>query len=152
MIEFIVYGIPASQGSKNPFGGESNPRTKPWRAVVYAEAVKRMNGRPLLNGPVAVSIRFGFPRPKSHYRTGRYAQLLREDAPEWKDTAPDLDKCQRAILDALTGTVVVDDRQVAKLDASKFFTDRPGAQITVRPLARQAHLLERVLEREETRP
>lgn len=133
-ISFTIYGIPAPQGSKNQFGSESNPRTKPWRASVAAEAAAAMGDRTLHHGPVKLTIRFGFPRPKSHYRTGRYSHLLRDDAPEWKDTAPDLDKLERAVLDALSGICYRDDRQVAKTDSAKFFAEKSGVWISVEPL------------------
>lgn len=113
-VEITVYGIPAPQGSKAPYGGESNPRTKPWRAAVAAEAAQAMNGRPILPPvPLKVRAEFIFPRPKSHYRTGKNAHVLKDTAPDFHTSKPDADKLARAIGDALTGIVFRDDSQVA---------------------------------------
>jgi Holliday junction resolvase RusA-like endonuclease len=132
MIGFIAHGVPAPQGSKNQFGGESNPRTKPWRAAVTAEAAAAMEGRELFSGPVMVRVVFQFPRPKAHFRTGKNAHLLRDDAPLYfSDKTPDLDKLQRAIGDALTGVVFRDDKQIAWWDTRKVYGDRGLARISV---------------------
>ncbi len=113
VIPIVVYGIPAPQGSKAPYGGESNPRTKPWRAAVTAEAAAEMEGRAPLDGPVKVRAEFYFPRPKSHYGTGKNAVHVKDAAPDFHSVKPDGDKLARAIGDALTGIVFRDDSQIA---------------------------------------
>lgn len=133
MIELIVHGIPAPQGSKTPWGSESNPRTRPWRAAVAAEAAQAMNGRPLLTGPVTLEVFFFYPRPKRHYRSGARADELRLDAPVYHAGKPDLDKTLRAIGDSLTGTVLRDDAQIARVIATKLYGEPACARILVRP-------------------
>lgn len=134
-LAFTVPGVPAPQGSKNPWGGEANARTRPWRAAVSAEAALHWGGRPLLGGPVEVAVQFAFPRPKAHYGTGRNANKLKDSAPEFVTKAPDLDKLARAIGDALTGIVYRDDAQIARLEVEKVYGHSAGAQIEVRALA-----------------
>ncbi|MGH9249435.1 MAG: RusA family crossover junction endodeoxyribonuclease, partial [Acidimicrobiales bacterium] len=86
-----------------------------------------------MTGPVAVALRFTLRRPAS--------------APKRRRTWPigarsgDIDKLQRAILDALTDVGVwKDDAQVVHVDAGKDYQgadgylDRPGVTITVRLL------------------
>ncbi len=92
------------------------------------------------DGPVHATITFRFPRPKGHYRTGRNAHLLRDQAP----THPvgrnlgDVDKLVRSTFDALTAAgVVVDDSLFARVLATKVWCEVgevPGATIMVRPL------------------
>jgi Holliday junction resolvase RusA-like endonuclease len=89
-----------------------------------------MNGHPPLVGPLRIEVTFAFPRPKGHYRTGRYAGELRDSSPVFCSTRPDLDKLLRALGDAITGIVVVDDAQVVAVDATKVYGS-PGALITV---------------------
>ena len=60
--------------------------------------------------------------------------VLRVDAPEYVDRAPDLDKLERAALDALTGVLYLDDRQVARLSADKSWGDIPGVDVRARRL------------------
>jgi len=143
MIRLIVPGLPVQQGSKNrgKNGGmyeSAAERLIPWReAIIYAAREKSVEfgSRPRYpSGPVAVTLYFYFPRPKSHYRTGRNAHLLKDGATEYKDTAPDIDKLERAVLDAITQSGVIwrDDAQVAELTASKRWGETGHLDVRVR--------------------
>lgn len=132
-VVITVPGVPIPQGSKNPWGGEANPHTKGWRQAVAEQAAAAALSGPI-DGPVEVQVNFVFPRPKAHYRTGAYALFLKPSAPFWHTSAPDLDKLQRAIGDALSGPVLRDDRQIAIWNALKLYGERPRAEITVRSL------------------
>lgn len=82
-------------------------RLKKWRASVAAAAHDAMSGRDLIGCSVELSAEFVFARPPSHWtdRSG-----VRKGA---RSTPPiDLSKLVRAIEDAMTGTVYVDDKQV----------------------------------------
>jgi Holliday junction resolvase RusA-like endonuclease len=142
-----VVGTPAPQGSKVAFVNKktgraqmvesSKDRVSMWRQDVIAAAAKVMDetGWVMLAGPVEIDIAFTLRRPKAHYRTGRYADLLRPNAPLFPLTKPDLDKTLRATLDALTiAGVWKDDALVSSLSASKDFCNggaQPGASIFV---------------------
>jgi crossover junction endodeoxyribonuclease RusA len=139
MLTFTVPGLPIAQGSKKHVGNgimvESARNLKPWRdSVIWAarEALAYSQLAHAFDGPVEVTLWFGFPRPKSHYRTGQFAHLLRDGAPQFKTSAPDLDKLVRACLDSLTiARVFRDDAQVAVLRAAKEYDDDPGLTVTV---------------------
>ena len=131
-ISFFTPGIPAPQGSKRAFvvGGrarmvEDNAKTKPWRATVTAYARDAIGTEWDATGPMKVHAVFYFPRPASHYGTGRNAQQRKPSAPRlFKATKPDLDKLTRALLDALTDAGVWrDDAQVAYLEVLKRWSD-----------------------------
>lgn len=136
MIEFTVHGIPAPQGSKvrNRYGGirEANVNTLPWRAAVADKAAETMAGIPLLEGALVLEVYFHFPRPKSHYRTGKHAGVLKDTAPMFHATKPDVDKLVRAIGDALTGQVVRDDAQFSGVVATKLYGEKACAHVIVR--------------------
>ena len=131
-IHFTVYGKPQQRGSKSPHvvrgaGGvmvmkngrpviatkDSNPKSGPWMAAVRFEAAKVYDERPLLLGPVQLSVVFHFARPKSHYGSGRNAGRLKPSAPRHHAQMPDLSKLARTIEDALTGVVYKDDAQIS---------------------------------------
>ena len=121
VLEFVVGGIPAPQGSKRAFvrGGrvslvESCARVKPYRAHIALTASHARTGAPT-GLRVGIGIAFVFARPKSHY-TSKGA--LRAGAPSHPGK-PDIDKLCRAVLDALTGILYHDDAQVVSLNASK---------------------------------
>ena len=108
MIAFVVPGIAAPQGSKRHVGRgimvESSARLRPWRAAVTAAAAEARNGAPTITGPVNLAAVFAFPRPASHYGTGRNAGHLRPSAPAWPigHNIGDLSKLIRAVEDAIT--------------------------------------------------
>jgi len=140
IVTIEIPGIPQQQGSKEPWGAETNEKNlKAWRSLVAEKANAQLNGMPPIMGAVEVHAIFTFPRPKSHYRTGKFATTMREDAPLYHTNAPDLDKLCRAIGDALRGTVILDDRQIAQWFARKVYGSPAGAEIVVGQLPPHAH-------------
>jgi Holliday junction resolvase RusA-like endonuclease len=136
-ISFFVAGEPAPKGSTKSFpyhkkgGGlgvsttNANPRTKDWELRVAYAAQQVQDGRPLMTGPVAVSLMFALSRPKSLPK--------RETEPIKKKN--DLDKLVRALLDGLTGTIFEDDGQVIVITATKSFArpdNPPGCSIVLK--------------------
>lgn len=131
-----VPGHPFPQGSKRHIGNgrmiEASAGLKKWRATITAHAIaetiraERNGGRWPATGPCTLIVTFHFPRPKHHYRTGKYAHLLRDVAPREMQVGPDLDKLVRAVGDAMTqGGVVVDDKQISVIRAAKKWTTEP---------------------------
>jgi len=162
-LTLVVYGLPAPQGSKRYLGhsakgairmAESSKHVKPWRddvrtaaltAIGYGSPGGLAGGFPL-DGPLVVRMVFTFTRPKSHYRTGRNAHLLRDGAPARPASLPDLSKLLRSTEDALTsaGVWTDDARLVEYQRAAKVYVgadpealDAPGARITIRTLTVQ---------------
>ena len=143
-LDFDTPGVPVPQGSMRHVGGgriiHSNPQLRAWRATVAAHAVaaivrseRHTDARCPATGPVDLRVVFTFPRPRNHYRTGKFAHMLRGVAPRLMSTGPDLDKLVRAIGDALVDAcVIVDDKQIRHIEASKEWTmDNPAAHITL---------------------
>ena len=127
----FVRGVPQPQGSKTPgrrsdgtpFLREANPNLKDWRTAVGFVLQSEWHGPPL-DGPLSVEFNFGLLRPKS-------VSEKRRPHPTVK---PDLDKLERAVMDALTGIVIVDDALVVELHSTKEYSDEAGVSIFVRPL------------------
>lgn len=134
-ITFFAPGIPSAQGSKRHVGNgimvDTDKNLKSWRSVVAGACPLEAP----LNCPVEVSIVFCYNRPKSHYGRRDKKPYLKDDAPYFKSSAPDVDKLMRAVCDALTGIAYVDDALIARLSASKIYIDQlAGARITIAPL------------------
>ena len=141
-IEFRVFGLPAPQGSKRHIGRgimvESSKKVRPWRTDVQEASRLAYQGKPC-DEPVGIEVDFYFPRPKGHYRTGKYSGLLKPYAPTWAvaHTNGDLDKLLRSTCDALSfssgGCIVRDDSLIASVNATKRYADidLPGAAIRV---------------------
>lgn len=154
VVVITVHGTPAPQGSKRAFavrgrGGiptgrvavieSSHDRVRSWRQAVVDAALEGAwhAGGWQFTGPVSVRMDFTLARPRSHYRTGKHAGLLRPSAPLYPHRAPDLSKLARATEDALTDAGVwADDALVVSLAATKYYPDTgalrvPGARIEI---------------------
>ena len=142
-ISFFVHGMPVPQGSKKVIKGRliemADARLRNWRQDVASAAHNaRIEAKlPRFEGPVAVRLAFTLPRPKAHYGTGRNATKLKPSAPDYPAVSPDLDKLIRAVLDALTHVVFLDDRQVVVLDVGKWYATQTGLQAEVVSLVRE---------------
>lgn len=108
----------------------NDKKLRPWRKQMTAEMLDAWGGQPWLElTDIFVSVEFRFPRR---------AQDLRADgtpkprAPFYKRSAPDVDKLQRAVFDALTDAQVWrDDSLVVDVHARKVYADAPGVVVWV---------------------
>jgi Holliday junction resolvase RusA-like endonuclease len=135
-----VIGTPAPQGSKSykghrggkPILAESSTAVAPWREDVARAAIAAAEHAAwtVPAGPVAVAVEFFLIRPKSVPR-----KRIRPT------TRPDLDKCIRSTLDALTtAAVIADDARIVRIVAEKHYAAEgtpTGAHITVTDLDAQ---------------
>ena len=151
-MKIIVHGVPGPQGSKRYVGQskagraimiESSSKVRPWReAVSYAVRAAR-HETPPIDEPVYATMVFTFLRPRSHYRTGKNAHLLRRTAPIGPGTKPDLSKLLRSTEDAITSgggwrddALVVEYVRLAKVYAGEDpdALDSPGCVIEIWPM------------------
>lgn len=98
---------------------------KAWAGTVAASAAEVMIrcGMSTIEAhvPVVIEMIFYRPRPSGHFGTGRNAGVLKDSAPPFPSTKPDVDKLERAILDALKGVAWSDDGQVIGAPSWKLF-------------------------------
>ena len=116
-----------------------DPKTaEPWRKDI-AEAVEVEMERielPLLTGPLKMNVEFYFSRPKSHFRTGKNAHLLKTSAPCYHTQKPDADNLFKAAADAVNDILYHDDRQIVEAHVSKHWVESStleGMQLSVSP-------------------
>ena len=141
---FSVNGIPKPAGSKTAFaikkGGvytgrtvvmDACKKTKSWQATVKAEAKKHAPATPAV-GPIGVELTFWLPRPKSHFGTGKNSNIRKASAPEWHTGKPDVLKLARAVEDAMTGIIYVDDAQIIQEEISKGYSSGSSIGVDVR--------------------
>lgn len=144
-VSFVVPGPPVPKGSMRgmvskstgrvimlPSGGAKETR---WMAVAKVLARQAAAGvldldeagdRVLLDGPIAVFVSFLVPRPKTVTRSLPITRGL------------DCDKGLRAVLDALTGSVITDDAQVIEIETRKRYAmDQPSTSVQVWALTEQ---------------
>ena len=139
-IQFWVPGRPAPQGSKtgfvNPKTGKvimtpASKYTKPWREAVKWIALEKYSNMEVWQGPMQLEIVFYQVRPKGHFGTGRNKGKLKTSARLYPTVSPNLTKLIRSTEDALTNIIYQDDKQIVKTIASKEYSDKSGALITI---------------------
>lgn len=146
-VAFTVHGVAAPAGSKKGFYNakarrviitDDSARSRPWKALVADAAVENMltigtngsrvlEGRPLLQGPLKLSVTFYLPRPKGHFG----ARGLKPSAPIYPTVKPDVTKLLRAVEDALTGIVWRDDAQIVSQFAQKVYGEPARTEIHI---------------------
>ncbi len=82
-------------------------------------------------GVVYVTVWFCLPRPKSHYRTGKFAGILKDSAPLWHISKSDLDNNIKLVFDSLNGVFWKDDSQICSLIAQKRYSSEPRTVIQI---------------------
>lgn len=150
---FFIVGKPAPGGSKTAFalrrkggglvlrpggapvinitdaGGEAN---KKWKAAVTIQGRGFMKGARPFNEALKVEFIFFLKRPGTHYRTGKFSHMLRDDAPPWHVTKPDALKYARSTEDALTGVLWQDDSANVRICSEKRYMapgDKEGCAV-----------------------
>lgn len=111
-----------------------NPGTKPWMSAVAEAAVFAWGARDLfvLDEPLAITLAFYFERPQSHYGSGKNSARLKDSTELYPGTKYDIDKLERATLDALHGIVFRNDSRVVQLPSRKLYGAPARCEITIR--------------------
>lgn len=134
MIEIVLLGAPRGKERVKRAGAGTHSYT-PERTVTYegrmANAAQvAMAGRAPLEGPLELDIIMRFPVPASKSAKWKASALSGAIRPVVK---PDWDNGGK-LTDALNLIVWVDDKQIVDARVRKFYSDRPGMWITVRPI------------------
>lgn len=136
---FSVPGVAQPQGSARAYtykrrpekgGGfgarveSDNKQLAAWRELVGWRAKAAYAGRRQIVGPVRLVAVCILPRPKTVKRSAHTVK-------------PDVDKLARALADALTGVLYVDDAQIAELQVKKVYAgvgESPRVDISITAL------------------
>lgn len=146
MIRFEVMGTPTPKGSMRAVarfrrafvipGGDSETRKRlvTWdqnvREAVKSAAIAAgydLETPAFPDGPVSVILSFRLRRPKGHWNKSG----LSPKAPRLPAVKPDLDKLERAILDAMTGIAYGDDAQVCEVIKNKTYATPADEGVTI---------------------
>ena len=75
-----------------------------------------------IEGAIKLTLGFFFSHPKSHYRTGKYSHILKDNFSKnrFMDKKPDLDNLIKLVADSLPG-FYKDDRQIVMVNAKKLY-------------------------------
>ena len=141
---FRVICTPVPQGSVKAFGSRVVANNEhalgSWRSDVASAAQRAKPADWDINAAVSLRCEFVFPRPLSHYGTGKNATKLKPSAPRYHVKTPDVDKLVRGVADSIGDAVarvlLNNDSQIVTLYAAKRYSidDFLGAIITVTAL------------------
>ena len=137
VLDVVVYGTPATQGSKvtgmaangRRFVREANPDLKRWRSQVVQAAGEAYVGE-LLDEALGLDLVFMRPRPSGHFLTGGGLSASGRRSP-YPTAAPDVLKLARAVEDALTGVVFTNDARIVDERIRKAWGERACVRIRV---------------------
>ena len=96
------------------------------------EFVNKLSGllpQPPLKKPIKAELYFYEKRPKSHYRTGKFSNELKTNAPKFNVVKKDIDNFVKFVFDSLNKIAYDDDSQIYELVCGKYYTDKDDAYI-----------------------
>lgn len=98
--------------------------------------IAKYKPRKPLAGDIMLKVVFCMPRPKSHYRTGKYKNVLKENVPERHSIVPDLDNLVKMLCDTIQGKdrMIVDDSQICMLQAEKIY-GKPQTEVYIEEIS-----------------
>jgi len=96
-----------------------------WKNAITLELRRHMGDA--ITDALKVDTVFYFPRPKSHYGTGKNAGKLKASAPKYHTKVPDIDNLQKAVYDSLSVKIGIgvwkDDSQIVTGKPEKLYAD-----------------------------
>lgn len=137
-LTFFVGGEPRPQARPRLYKGRVYSPKSDWRKLVESHAYEQIMRRNNLTfrGAIDVDVVYYFKRPAIHFRSGKSAHLMKDDAPLKCTNRYDLDNLNKAILDAMTDAQLIeDDRFVVALCSSKIWENHlfeQGVSIRIR--------------------
>ena len=139
MISFIIKGKPkALKRHRSTRKGIMYDPSKKDKQEIWMQIAKNKPKQPL-KGQIYLKLIFYMPRPKNHYRTGKYKHLLKDrfiDV-EHHIAKPDIDNLIKMIADTIQGKrrIIYDDSQICRLQAEKLYSKKPRTEVVIQEIA-----------------
>lgn len=145
-ISFTVYGVPIAQPRTRAMGrlgrdgkpfahvyepGNKHSPARQWKSDIRWTVKQQMENKnkALIGGPVQLLATFYMPRTKElskdKYPAGVMPHVVK----------PDLENMVKLLQDALTGVMIIDDKQIFVVTASKYYhakKEGPRVEVTIR--------------------
>ena len=137
MIDFTIPGKPVALKRHRPSarGGYYDPSSKD-KKDIWLQIAKYKPKRPLADN-IYLKLIFYMPRPKHHYRSGKYSHLLKESCKDmvYHSVKPDLDNLIKFYSDLLgmNKGFYIDDSQISILQAEKKYGN-PRTEVTIQEI------------------
>ena len=120
---FIINGIPKPlKRHRHTRNGRTYDPSKKDKKDLLLQVMRYAPKQPF-TAPLRIIIVFYMPRPKAHFRTGKFKHLLKPEIPIQHSNTPDLDNLVKLVCDALNKVFYKDDSQISQLKAEKLYCD-----------------------------
>ena len=137
MIEFTIKGKPKalkrhrSTRSGRMYDPSAKDKKQMWLQIA------RHKPRVPLAGDIMLKVVFCMPRPKNHFRTGKFKHILKDDMPERHSITPDLDNLVKMLCDTIQGKdrMIVDDSQICLIQAEKIYDEKPKTEVIIEEIS-----------------
>lgn len=98
--------------------------------------IARFKPKRPFTGNIMLKVIFYMPRPKSHFRTGKFKHLLKDNVPDRHSITPDLDNLIKMVCDTIQGKnrMIVDDSQICMIQAEKVY-GRPRTEVIIEEIS-----------------
>ena len=130
-LEITIKGKPVSQKrhrhTKKGFTYDPSKGEKSDFIVLLHESAPKQP----LGGDIFLQAYFYLPRPKKHFRTGKFSGVLKKDIPLYCKTRPDLDNYLKFVMDCCNGVIWIDDSQVVRVMMSKSYSIEPRTELII---------------------
>ena len=137
MISFTITGLPVALKRHRPSarGGYYDPSSKD-KKQIWLQIAKYKPKQPFA-GDIYLKVVFYLKRPKSHFRTGKYSHLLKDDYKDmvYHSFKPDLDNLVKLIADIIQPQMIIDDSQICMLQAEKMYSTNPRTEVVIQEIA-----------------
>ena len=134
LVEFTINGDPKAQ-KRHRYRRTSNriitydPSSKDKEAIAKQMALS-IPSTPF-NEPLCLMIHFYMPRPKKHYRTGKFSNQLKHDAPDVHIGRPDIDNLIKLFMDVGNKLLWKDDSLICGVFAKKEYSRNPRTEVEI---------------------
>jgi len=134
---FEVLGVPVAKGrakvaNRGKFSTVYSPKkTVDAERSILSQALPHKLPDMPWEGALRIDIILIFPRPKSHYGTGKNINVLKEDAPKYHISRPDSSNILKLTEDSLNGIFFKDDSQICEVNVIKIYGEIAKQIITI---------------------
>lgn len=128
MRSFTVLGKPQGKGrprasSRGKFVRMYTPKnTRDYEQTIRESYLEAYESSKPLEGYIKAYLILYYPIPKSTSKANKAKMLDKTLLPDKK---PDIDNCIKGVFDSLNGIAFVDDKQIVKLVAEKYYSENP---------------------------
>ena len=103
-------------------GGTYDPSKK--EKDDFVKAVETLPEK--MTKPIKCILNFYCKRPKTHYKTGKNSNILKDTSPKYNTNNKDLDNMVKFVLDALNDKLYTDDSLIFEITCSKLYSEGDG--------------------------